>query len=103
MKEVIYCIGFHRGRVVKEDRLVETSASIALITNQRFFLMPTSGNKPVTIPLDKLHFYRHSENALDVYEEGRKMGYFFMIMSGDAEIFGICLGALEQKNDLCND
>jgi hypothetical protein len=100
MKGVTYRVGSHRGHVVKEEGLVQTSAGILLITNQRIFLIPTSGNKPVTIPLDKIHFYRCSENALETYKEGRKNGYFFRMIPGDVEIFGICLGALQQKNDL---
>lgn len=100
MKGVSYRVGSHRGHIIKEDRLVQTSAGVLLITNQRIFLIPTSGNKPVTIPLGKIQFYRCSENALEVYKEGREKGYFFMMIPGDVEIFGICLGALQQKNDL---
>jgi hypothetical protein len=70
---------------------------VLIITNQRLFLVPTSGNKPLSIPLDKIQFYRCSENALEVYKEGREKGYFFIMQSGAVEIFGICLGALLQQ------
>lgn len=100
MKGVSYRVGSHRGHVIKEDRLLQTSAGVLLITNQRLFLIPSSGNKPVTIPINKLHFYRCSENALEVYKEGREKGYFFMMLPGAVEIFGICLGAVVQKNDV---
>jgi hypothetical protein len=97
MKGVSYRVGTHRGHIVKENQLVQTSAGVLIITNQRLFLVPTSGNKPLSIPLDKIQFYRCSENALEVYKEGREKGYFFIMQSGAVEIFGICLGALLQQ------
>lgn len=62
-------------------------------------LFRNSGNKPVTMPLDKLHAYRCSEIASEVYKEGRQIGYFFTIVPGDIEIFGICLGAMQLKDE----
>jgi hypothetical protein len=99
MKGVSYRVGSHRGHTIKEDRLVQTSAGILLITNQRIFLIPRSENKPLTVLLNKLHFYRCSENALEVYKEGREKGYFFIMTPGAVEIFGICLGALVHEKD----
>jgi hypothetical protein len=99
VKGVYYKVGAHRGHVVKENQLVQTSAGHLVITNQRLFLVPSSGNKPVTIPLNKIHFYRCSENALEVYKEGREKGFFFILQSGDVEIFGICLSMLLQHDD----
>jgi hypothetical protein len=98
MKGVSYRVGSHRGYMVKEDQLVQTSGGTLLITNQRLFLIPTTGNRPVTIPINKLHFYRCAENALEVYKEGREKGFFFIMTPGNVEIFGICLGAILQKN-----
>jgi hypothetical protein len=98
-KGVYYRVGAHRGHVIKESQLVQTSAGVLVVTNQRLFLVPSSGNKPVTIPLNKIHFYRCSENALEVYKEGREKGLFFIMSPGDVEIFGICLGTLLQQND----
>jgi hypothetical protein len=95
MKGVSYRVGAHRGHIVKEDQLVQTSGGHLLITNQRLFLIPAGGNnKAVTIPVEKITFYRCSENALEVYKEGREKGYFFIMMPGDVEICGICLGVL---------
>ena len=51
------------------------------------------------MPLDKLHLYRCSENPLEVYKEGRQIGYFFTMVPGDIEIFGICLGVLQLKDE----
>jgi hypothetical protein len=99
MKGVSYRVGSHRGHIVKEDQLVQTSAGTLLVTNQRILLIPTSGNKPVAILLDKLQHYRCSENALEVYKEGREKGYFFIMTAGSVEIFGICLGAMLQRNN----
>lgn len=98
MKGVSYRVGSHRGHIVKEDQLVQTSSGILLMTNQRVLLIPTSGNKPVTIPLAKIQHYRCLENALEVYKEGREKGYFFIMTRGAVEIFGICLGAMLQRN-----
>jgi hypothetical protein len=98
MKGVYYRVGAHRGRMIKEEQLVQTSAGVLVITNKRLFLVPATGNKPITIPLDKIHFYRCSENALEVYKEGREKGFFFILTAGAVEIFGICLGALLQHD-----
>jgi hypothetical protein len=95
MKGVSYRVGAHRGHILKEDQLVQTSGGHLLITNQRLFLIPAGvNNKAVTMPVGKITFYRCSENALEVYKEGREKGFFFIMMPGDVEIFGICLGVL---------
>lgn len=94
MKGVSYRVGAHRGHAIKEDQLIQTSAGVLVTTNQRLFLVPTSGNKPVTIPVKNVHFYRCAENALEVYKEGREKGFYFIMKPGDIEIFGICLGVL---------
>ena len=48
VKGIRYRVGAHRGHMVKEDRLVETSQGALLITTQRLFLHPFPGYKPVT-------------------------------------------------------
>jgi hypothetical protein len=95
VKGIRYRVGAHRGHMVKEDRLVETSRGALLITTQRLFLHPFPGYKPVSIPLNKILSYQCFNNGIEVYKEGREKGYFFAIgESGPVEIFGLCLGHL---------
>ncbi|MBU2008725.1 MAG: hypothetical protein KJ624_02555 [Chloroflexi bacterium] len=94
-KGVRYRVGAHRGHIVREDRYVETSRGALMITNQRLFLHPFPGQKPVSIPLDKILSYQCFDNGIEVYKEGREKGYLFTIgSSGSVEIFGLCLGKL---------
>jgi hypothetical protein len=94
-KGLTYRAGAHRGHVVKEDRYVETSQGILLVSNQRLFLHPLPGNKPLSLPLKKILSYHCYKNGIEVYKEGREKGYFFGIDdSGSVEIFGICLSHL---------
>jgi len=94
-KGVNYRIGGHRGHVVKEDRFVETSRGILLLTNKRLFMSPYPGNKPLNIPLNKILSHNCFDNGIEVYKEGREKGYFLSLgKSGSVEIFGICLGHL---------
>ncbi len=51
-KGISYRVGAHRGHVVREDRFVETSRGVFIITNQRLFLHPFPGYKPLSIPLE---------------------------------------------------
>jgi len=95
MKGVSYRVGGHRGHVVKEDVWKETSRGALLITNQRLFLTPFGGFKPLSIPLNKILSYQIYENGIEVYKEGRQKSYLFQIDdSSSVEIFGICLGFL---------
>jgi hypothetical protein len=90
-----YRVGAHRGHIVKEDRFVETSKGILLITNKRLFLHPFPGRKPVSIALDKILSYQAYGNGLEVYKEGSDKGYFFSIWKiGSVELFGLCLSHL---------
>lgn len=99
-KGVSYRVGAHRGHIEKEDRLVDTSYGVLIITNKRIFLQPAPGNKPLNIPLTKILSYNCYNNGLDVYKEGREKGYFFSINnSGSVEICGICLGHLLLQNE----
>jgi len=94
-KGIRYRVGAHRGHIVKEDRFVETSRGVLLITNQRLFLHPFLGHKPLSIPLNKILSYQCFNNGIEVYKEGREKGYFFAIgKSGSVELFGLCLGHL---------
>jgi len=95
MKGVYYRVGAHRGHVVKEERLVPTSAGILVVTNKRIILQPAPGYKPVSIPLKKVLSYSCYNNGIEVFKEGREKGYFFSVKdSGAVEIFGICLSFL---------
>ena len=98
VKGIRYRVGAHRGHMVKEDKLVETSKGALLITTQRLFLHPFPGYKPVSIPLNKILSYQCFNNGIEVYKEGREKGYFFAIdESGPVEIFGLCLGHLLEQ------
>jgi DNA-directed RNA polymerase subunit M/transcription elongation factor TFIIS len=95
MKGVSYRVGGHRGNIIKEDVLKETSRGVLLITNQRLFLNPFGGFKPLSIPLNKILSYQIYENVIEVYKEGREKSYLFQINdSSSVEIFGICLSFL---------
>ena len=94
-KGIRYRVGAHRGHIVKEDRFVETSRGVLINTNQRLFLQPFAGHKPVSIPLNKILSYQCFNNGIEVYKEGREKGYFFAVgKSGSVELFGLCLGHL---------
>lgn len=94
-KGISYRVGAHRGHIVKEDRFVETSRGVLLITNQRLFLHPFAGHKPLNIPLNKILSYQCFNNGIEVYKERREKGYFFAVdKSGSVELFGLCLGHL---------
>ncbi len=94
-KRMSYRVGAHRGHIEKEDRFVETSRGALLITNQRLFLHPFPGHKPLSISLNKIISYQCFNNGIEIYKEGREKGYFFAIgKSGSVELFGLCLGHL---------
>lgn len=90
-----YRVGAHRGHIVKEDKFVETSRGVLIISNQRLFLHPFPGHKPLSIPLNKILSYHCFGNGIEVYKEGREKGYFLSIdKSGTVELFGLCIGHL---------
>ncbi|MGZ4865451.1 MAG: hypothetical protein ACXV39_12590 [Halobacteriota archaeon] len=94
-KGIRYRVGAYRGHVVKEDRLMQTSAGALVVTNKRILLHPAPGNKPVSIPLNKVLSYNCYDNGIELYKEGREKGYFFSVKdSGAVEVFGLCLGFL---------
>lgn len=81
--------------MVREDRLLETSRGVLIISNQRLLLHPSAGHKPLSIPLNKILSYQCFENGIEVYKEGREKGYFFSIdKGGSVETFGLCIGHL---------
>ncbi|MFC2018853.1 hypothetical protein ACFLU4_02700 [Chloroflexota bacterium] len=87
-----YRVGAHRGHMVKEDRFVETSRGVLIISNQRLLLQPFPGHKPLSIPLKKILSYHCYGNGIEVYKEGREKGYFLSIdKSGSVELFGLCM------------
>jgi len=94
MKGVRYRVGGHRGHIVREERYVDTSQGLLIISNQRLFLHPLPGYKPLSIPLKKILSYHCFENGIELYKEGREKGYFFATDSASVEIFGICLSHL---------
>jgi len=93
-KGVRYRVGAHKGHIEKEDRYVETSRGFLLVTNQRLFLHPLPGHKPLSIPLNKILSYQCFQNGMEIYKEGREKGYFFSMDSSSVEIFGLCLSHL---------
>ncbi|WP_128694202.1 hypothetical protein [Methanoculleus taiwanensis] len=95
MKGVSYRVGSHRGHIVKEDRLTETSRGALILTNKRIILHPAQGRKAVSIQLPKIISYNCYENGLEVHKDGREKGFFFETFdSGSSEVIGICLGFL---------
>ena len=92
---VRYRVGAHKGHIQREDKLVETSKGVLVITSHRLFLHPFPGRKPMSIPLTKIISYQCFGNGIEVYKEGREKGYFLSTtQSGSVEMFGLCLGHL---------
>jgi uncharacterized Zn finger protein (UPF0148 family) len=94
MKGMTFRLGANRGHMVKEENYRPTSAGALIITNQRLYLDPSPGSKPVTIPLNKVASYGCYQNGFEVYKEGREKAYLFSMSSGAIEIFSMCLGFL---------
>lgn len=98
-KGVRFRVGAHKGHIEKEQRWLDTSRGTLILSNQRLFLHPFPGNKPVSIPLKKVLSYHCYSNGLELYKEGREKGYFFaMDRSSSVEILGLCLGHLLSQN-----
>lgn len=95
MKGVSFRVGATRGHVKKAQKMVTTSTGYLMITNKRIMLHPLPGNKPVSIPINKILSYNCFENGVEIYKEGREKGYFFGTNKSTApEIIGMCLGFL---------
>jgi len=94
-KDASYIAGTHKGKTVDENKLLQTSKGVLIITNKRLLLSPLPGNRPLSIPLDSILSYQGYENGIEIYKEDTKRGFFFEIDSiGAVEIFGICLSFL---------
>jgi hypothetical protein len=90
-----YRVGSYAGHVQKEERIVDTSHGVLIITNKRLFLHPAPGHKPISIPLTKILSYQGFANGIEVYQEGRQKGYFFEIKDRDSvDVFEACLAYL---------
>ncbi|MGC8789836.1 MAG: hypothetical protein ACP5QM_08010, partial [Caldisericum sp.] len=97
---VHYRVGGTRGHIMREDKLVETSRGVFIITNQRIMLNPTSiKSKSLNIPLSKIFSYSCYENGLELYKEGHEKGYFLEFLNkSSVEIVGMLLGYLTKTN-----
>ena len=94
-KDAGYSAGMHKGITVDEDKLLQTSKGVLIITGKRLLLNPLPGNRPLSIPLDSILTYQGYQNGIEIYKEDAKRGFFFEIDNISAvEIFGICLSFL---------
>jgi len=94
-KGVRYHVGTSRGHMVKDEHYIVTSAGGLVITNQRVLLVPSAGNKPVSIDLKKILSYNCYEDGLIIYKEGREKGFLFVLQKPIYyEVAGMCLGFL---------
>jgi hypothetical protein len=94
-KDVPYLAGTHKEKIVNEDKLLQSSKGVLIITNKRLLLNPLPGNRPLSIPLDQVLTYQGYQNGIEIYKEDTKRGFFFEIDNiGSVEIFGICLSFL---------
>jgi len=92
-------VGAHKGYIKKEELTVETSRGALIITNKRLLLQPLPGQKPISIPLNKILSYHCFANGIEFYKEDREKGYFFQTFTAGApEIFGIILEFLLRNN-----
>ncbi|MGZ4906339.1 MAG: hypothetical protein ACXV3U_06690 [Halobacteriota archaeon] len=89
-----YRVGQSRGHVVKHDELQETSRGELLVTNQRLFLNPVGGHKPLSVPLGKIASFHVYENGLEVWQDGKERPYLFVLDAIASEICGLCLSKL---------
>jgi hypothetical protein len=64
------------------------------VTNQRLFLNPIAGNKPLSVPLGKIASFHVYENGLEVWQDGRERPYLFALDHVSSEICGLCLDKL---------
>jgi hypothetical protein len=84
-------------------RLTRTSEDVLVVTNQRIVLQPAPGNKPVSIPLNKILNYDSYNNGIEVLKEGCQKGQFFWIKDrGSTELFDLCLGLLLSERSTLN-
>ncbi len=94
-KGVSYRVGAHRGHAITEVQMLRTSEGELLITNQRLFLLPSPGNKPLNLPLKDLLSYHSYSDGMEVYKSGREKPYFIQVWNGwQSDIAAMCLGYL---------
>ncbi len=91
---VRYRVGQSRGHIVKHDELLETSRGDLIVSEQRLFLNPFAGHKPLSVPLSKIASFHVYENGLDVWQDGKERPYLFVLDAIGSEISGLCLDKL---------
>ena len=89
-----YRVGQSRGHIVKHDELLETSRGDLIVSNQRLFLNPIAGHKPLSVPLSKIASFHVYENGLEVWQDGKERPYLFVLDAAASEIYGLCLSHL---------
>jgi hypothetical protein len=90
-----YRVGRTSGHVQKEQKVIETSRGVLILTNKRLFLHPAPGHKPISIPLTKILSYQVFPDGIQVYQDGRQKPYGFQIKDRESvTVFGACLGYL---------
>jgi hypothetical protein len=91
---VRYRVGQSRGHLVKHDELLETSRGELIVSNQRLFLNPFAGHKPLSVPLQKIASFHVYENGLEVWQDGKERPYLFVLGATASEICGLCLSKI---------
>jgi hypothetical protein len=91
---VRYRVGQSRGHIVKHDELLETSRGDLIVSNQRLFLNPFAGHKPLSVPLAKIASFHVYENGLEVWQDGKERPYLFVLDATASEICGLCLSKM---------
>ena len=91
---VRYRVGQSRGHIVKHDELLETSRGDLIVSNQRLFLSPFAGRKPLSVPLSKIASFHVYENGLEVWQDGKERPYLFLLDAAASEICGLCLSKM---------
>jgi hypothetical protein len=71
--------------------LLETSRGDLIVSNQRLFLNPFAGHKPLSVPLSKIASFHVYENGLEVWQDGKERPYVFLLDAAASEICGLCL------------
>ena len=92
-----YRVGQSRGHIVEHDELLETSRGDLIVSNQRLFLNPFAGHKPLSVPLSKIASFHVYENGLEVWQDGKERPYLFTLDRTASEICGLCLSRLLQS------
>jgi hypothetical protein len=74
--------------------LSEASRGDLIVSNQRLFLNPFAGHKPLSVPLSKIASFHVYENGLEVWQDGKERPYLFVLDAIGSEISGLCLDTL---------